>query len=148
MYAHSLSLYRVITHSFSAKDTARDRCIQLRDAFWHNSESHVPESTTPPGAATFDFPQNTLCKHEAEDVQDEIESFTGPQRSAPAVNGKPDREKKKRTRVTPEQLVHLERFFAMDRNPTASRRKDISEFLGMQERQTQIWFQNRSVSDS
>ncbi len=127
----------------SAKDMARDRCIQLRDAFWHSSESHVPESTTPPGAATFDFPQNTLCKHEGEDLQDEIESFTGPQRSAPAVNGKPDKEKKKRTRVTPEQLVHLERFFAMDRNPTASRRKDISEFLGMQERQTQIWFQNR-----
>lgn len=45
--------------------------------------------------------------------------------------------------MTPEQLVHLERYFAMDRNPTAARRKDISELLGMQERQTQIWFQNR-----
>ena len=53
------------------------------------------------------------------------------------------REKRKRSRVTPEQLTHLERFFAADRSPTAARRKEISELLGMQERQTQIWFQNR-----
>ena len=51
--------------------------------------------------------------------------------------------KRKRSRVTPEQLAHLERFFATDRSPTAARRKEISEMLGMQERQTQIWFQNR-----
>lgn len=53
------------------------------------------------------------------------------------------REKRKRSRVTPEQLTHLERFFAADRSPTAARRREISELLGMQERQTQIWFQNR-----
>jgi hypothetical protein len=40
----------------------------------------------------------------------------------------------------------LERFFSMDRSPTAARRKEISDLLGMQERQTQIWFQNRSVN--
>ena len=51
--------------------------------------------------------------------------------------------KRKRSRVTPEQLAHLERFFAADRSPTAARRKEISEMLGMTERQTQIWFQNR-----
>jgi regulatory protein PHO2 len=54
-----------------------------------------------------------------------------------------EREKRKRSRVTPDQLVHLERFFNMDRSPTATRRREISELLGMQERQTQIWFQNR-----
>ncbi|KAH9018484.1 hypothetical protein EDB85DRAFT_614502 [Lactarius pseudohatsudake] len=54
-----------------------------------------------------------------------------------------EREKRKRSRVTPDQLVHLERFFSMDRSPTAARRREISELLGMQERQTQIWFQNR-----
>lgn len=54
--------------------------------------------------------------------------------------------KRKRSRVTPEQLAHLERFFATDRSPTAARRKEISEMLGMQERQTQIWFQNRSIT--
>lgn len=54
-----------------------------------------------------------------------------------------DKEKRKRSRVTPEQLVHLERFFSIDRSPTAIRRKEISDLLGMQERQTQIWFQNR-----
>lgn len=59
-----------------------------------------------------------------------------------AKAGEP-REKRKRSRVTPEQLTHLERFFAADRSPTAARRKEISELLGMQERQTQIWFQNR-----
>lgn len=63
---------------------------------------------------------------------------TGGSRSAGA-----EREKRKRSRVTPDQLVHLERFFSMDRSPTAARRREISELLGMQERQTQIWFQNR-----
>lgn len=79
------------------------------------------------------------------------EPTSGPQRSrlpsASSIKGKTDRdndkEKRKRSRVTPEQLVHLERFFSVDRSPTAARRKEISELLGMQERQTQIWFQNR-----
>lgn len=60
----------------------------------------------------------------------------------------PLREKRKRSRVTPEQLVRLEHFFALDRSPTASRRREISALLNMQERQTQIWFQNRYVSPS
>lgn len=64
------------------------------------------------------------------------------------TNGKVEREKRKRSRVTPEQLVHLERFFTLDRSPTAARRKEISDMLGMQERQTQIWFQNRSAPTS
>ncbi|KZW02865.1 hypothetical protein EXIGLDRAFT_374945 [Exidia glandulosa HHB12029] len=55
----------------------------------------------------------------------------------------PETAKRKRSRVTPEQLAHLERIFAQDRSPTAARRKEISEMLGMNERQTQIWFQNR-----
>ncbi|KAL4066766.1 hypothetical protein V8B97DRAFT_1659865 [Scleroderma yunnanense] len=76
------------------------------------------------------------------------EPASGPQRdgsssSVASPGPKPEREKRKRSRVTPEQLVHLERFFAMDRSPTAARRKEISDMLGMQERQTQIWFQNR-----
>lgn len=62
-----------------------------------------------------------------------------------ATGAKSDPEKPKRSRVTPEQLVHLERFFSIERSPTASRRREISELLGMQERQTQIWFQNRYV---
>lgn len=52
-------------------------------------------------------------------------------------------QKRKRSRVTPDQLTHLERVFAHDRSPTAARRKEISDTLSMQERQTQIWFQNR-----
>ncbi|KAF8121835.1 hypothetical protein EV363DRAFT_874614 [Boletus edulis] len=70
------------------------------------------------------------------------EPASGPQRPR-AANAKAEKEKRKRSRVTPEQLVHLERFFSMDRSPTAARRKEISDMLGMQERQTQIWFQNR-----
>lgn len=79
-----------------------------------------------------------------------VEPASGPQRSylANMAAAKADREKRKRSRVTPEQLVHLERFFAVDRGPTAVRRKEISDLLGMQERQTQIWFQNRSVPTS
>ncbi|KAI0249865.1 hypothetical protein BJV78DRAFT_632862 [Lactifluus subvellereus] len=68
------------------------------------------------------------------------------QRRVPANSSRSvgtEREKRKRSRVTPDQLVHLERFFSMDRSPTAARRREISELLGMQERQTQIWFQNR-----
>ncbi|CCM04699.1 uncharacterized protein FIBRA_06885 [Fibroporia radiculosa] len=53
------------------------------------------------------------------------------------------KEKRKRSRVTPQQLVQLEQSFAADRSPTAARRKEISKLLGMNERQTQIWFQNR-----
>lgn len=78
------------------------------------------------------------------------EPASGPQRSRPpsVASGKVGKEKRKRSRVTPDQLVHLERFFTMDRSPTAARRKEISDMLGMQERQTQIWFQNRSVPSS
>ena len=78
------------------------------------------------------------------------EPASGPQRSRPAsvISGREEKEKRKRSRVTPEQLVHLERFFAVDRSPTAARRKEISDLLGMQERQTQIWFQNRSAPTS
>ncbi|KAF7975733.1 hypothetical protein HWV62_8711 [Athelia sp. TMB] len=72
------------------------------------------------------------------------EPTSGPQRSSKSkVDKDGEKEKRKRSRVTPEQLVHLERFFSIDRSPTAVRRKEISELLGMQERQTQIWFQNR-----
>ncbi|TFK50072.1 hypothetical protein OE88DRAFT_1645817 [Heliocybe sulcata] len=73
------------------------------------------------------------------------EPTKGPKRSksSASIKGHGEREKRKRSRVTQEQLVHLEQFFAEDRIPTAARRKEISEFLGMQERQTQIWFQNR-----
>ncbi|KAL0580010.1 hypothetical protein V5O48_002013 [Marasmius crinis-equi] len=55
--------------------------------------------------------------------------------------------KRKRCRVTPDQLVHLERIFANERSPDASRRREISDSLGMNERQTQIWFQNRRAKE-
>ncbi|KAI9567294.1 hypothetical protein HD554DRAFT_982703 [Boletus coccyginus] len=73
------------------------------------------------------------------------EPASGPQRSraASVASSKIEKEKRKRSRVTPEQLIHLERFFTLDRSPTAARRREISDMLGMQERQTQIWFQNR-----
>ena len=54
-------------------------------------------------------------------------------------------EKRKRSRVTPEQLIELEREFSTNRTPTGAERKSISDRLGMNERQTQIWFQNRYV---
>lgn len=74
---------------------------------------------------------------------EEREPASGPHRSRSVSSGKSDKEKRKRSRVTPEQLVYLERFFSLDRSPTAARRREISDLLGMQERQTQIWFQNR-----
>ena len=81
------------------------------------------------------------------DLDDDKEPASGPQRPRSASGSKPgakaEKEKRKRSRVTPEQLVHLERYFVLDRSPPAARRREISERLGMQERQTQIWFQNR-----
>jgi hypothetical protein len=50
---------------------------------------------------------------------------------------------KKRGRVTPKQLAQLEKLFALETCPPVERRKEISIALGMQERQLQIWFQNR-----
>ncbi|KAJ7573861.1 hypothetical protein C8J56DRAFT_501355 [Mycena floridula] len=79
----------------------------------------------------------------SETVDLDEEPTSGPKRSTSVSSGKSDKEKRKRSRVTPEQLVHLERFFSVDRSPIAARRREISELLGMQERQTQIWFQNR-----
>ncbi|KAG5646099.1 hypothetical protein DXG03_004338 [Asterophora parasitica] len=84
----------------------------------------------------------------SEPVDDETESGSRLERSrsVSSASGKSDKEKgekRKRSRVTPDQLLHLERFFLLDRSPTAARRREISDLLGMQERQTQIWFQNR-----
>jgi len=106
-----------------------------------------PTITSPKFSATIQTPDielktaSTSLDAEGLDLDGEKrESLIGPQRSSGV---KADKEKRKRSRVTPEQLVHLERYFAMDRSPTATRRKDISDHLGMHERQTQIWFQNR-----
>ncbi len=54
------------------------------------------------------------------------------------VSGGGGNGKRKRSRVTPEQLAYLEHIFSYDRSPGAAKRKDISERLGMQERQTQV----------
>ncbi|KAI0709872.1 hypothetical protein C8Q76DRAFT_624997, partial [Earliella scabrosa] len=53
------------------------------------------------------------------------------------------KQRRKRSRVSPEQLAKLEHYFAADNSPTSARRKEIARELGMDERQTQIWFQNR-----
>ncbi|KAG6909986.1 hypothetical protein DXG01_013986 [Tephrocybe rancida] len=83
----------------------------------------------------------------SEPLEEEKESEPAPkrERSASVESNKSEEkvEKRKRSRVTPDQLQHLERFFLLDRSPTAARRREISDLLGMQERQTQIWFQNR-----
>ncbi|KII84457.1 hypothetical protein PLICRDRAFT_366051 [Plicaturopsis crispa FD-325 SS-3] len=90
-------------------------------------------------------PANIRRPRSASAGSDSIGPSSGPQRVASGSGKKNEREreKRKRSRVTPDQLVHLEQFFAGDRSPTAARRKEISELLGMHERQTQIWFQNR-----
>ncbi|CAE6412311.1 unnamed protein product [Rhizoctonia solani] len=112
-------------------------------------------SSTPSQSATFSRTRSATIASplrstlEADDEQKP--SSIGPQRVRSATLGSPttsttaraNLQKRKRSRVTPEQLAHLERVFATDRSPTAARRKEISEQLGMQERQTQIWFQNR-----
>ncbi|KAF8233608.1 hypothetical protein L208DRAFT_1085538, partial [Tricholoma matsutake] len=51
--------------------------------------------------------------------------------------------KQKHSHITPKQLVHLEQFFTMDRSCPAAHRREISERIGMQEHQIQMWFQNQ-----
>jgi hypothetical protein len=119
---------------------------QLDDDFSPSPpSSSVAQSPITPG-----IPGSNSVSSEGRDIEPSKEPASGPQRlrSTSGAGGKGEREKRKRSRVTPEQLVHLERFFTMDRSPTAARRKEISDMLGMQERQTQIWFQNRRVPSS
>ncbi|KAJ3515411.1 hypothetical protein NMY22_g14459 [Coprinellus aureogranulatus] len=63
--------------------------------------------------------------------------------SSPSNSQEADSAKKKRCRVTKEQLVQLETLFAANMSPTIQRRREIAIALEMTERQTQIWFQNR-----
>lgn len=106
-------------------------------------------SSTPSQSATFGRTRSATIATPLGDDEQKPSSI-GPQRvrsatlsSPSASTARTNLQKRKRSRVTPEQLAHLERVFAQDRSPTAARRKEISEQLGMQERQTQIWFQNR-----
>jgi hypothetical protein len=118
---------------------------------YHESIASSPEPTeqTRSPEPNLDSTRSSSLGSDSERLSfdDEKEPASGPQRSRAISNAstsaKGEREKRKRSRVTPEQLVHLERFFALDRSPPAARRREISERLGMQERQTQIWFQNR-----
>jgi hypothetical protein len=104
------------------------------------SNKSSQSSITPNEPYDLSYPQH---EHEpAADSQAAHPVIVPPTVSMPSMEQKP---KRKRSRVTPAQLVHLEKFFACERSPSAERRKEISELLGMQERQTQIWFQNRYV---
>ncbi|KAK1218825.1 hypothetical protein PQX77_018441 [Marasmius sp. AFHP31] len=106
-----------------------------------HSTTPSPTATTPPFTPQSSF---STSSEVSEDYNDHSSaqscetpaSETSPARPSAAL-------KRKRCRVTPDQLVHLERMFLTDRNPNASRRREISETLGMNERQTQVWFQNR-----
>ncbi|KXN85871.1 Homeobox protein 10 [Leucoagaricus sp. SymC.cos] len=51
--------------------------------------------------------------------------------------------KKKRGRLSREQLAQLEHLFAVDCSPTVPRRREIALLIGISERQIQVWFQNR-----
>ncbi|KAJ3565151.1 hypothetical protein NP233_g7827 [Leucocoprinus birnbaumii] len=56
--------------------------------------------------------------------------------------------KRKRGRLTKEQLAQLERLFAADCSPTVARRREISAQVGCPERQIQVWYQNSANSPS
>ena len=113
------------------------------DSTYSSPLSSAQMSPASPTRESFKDSENGLAS------PSDVDPASGPQRTrssshSSSVAGTSDlKEKRKRSRVTPEQLAHLERLFATDRSPTAARRKEISEMLGMQERQTQIWFQNR-----
>lgn len=107
--------------------------------------SSSPSSTAPTASPITPLRPHSppQLSEESGQLEGEKEPATGPRKPKSSPGSKSEKEKRKRSRVTPDQLVHLEGFFAIDRSPTAARRREISDFLGMQERQTQIWFQNR-----
>lgn len=133
----------------------RARCPPLQldsSVFAYNvkEEDDHPDSalSTPSSISTISpitpvATRRSSCSSEPSDTNDDREVGSASRARSTSTGSAKDREKKKRSRVTPEQLIHLEKFFAHDRSPTAARRREISELLGMQERQTQIWFQNR-----
>lgn len=165
VYPTSMYLQEVLL-VFVAKDMAQHDTLAIlenrkRTSFHLDSSSFVrrsddqssldsaassPSSSSRSPTTPFAHPPN--CAPSPESSMDRVrEPALGPQRTrSVSSSSKGDKEKRKRSRVAPEQLIHLERFFAADRSPTAARRREISELLAMQERQTQIWFQNRSVN--
>ncbi|KDQ53116.1 hypothetical protein JAAARDRAFT_435587 [Jaapia argillacea MUCL 33604] len=118
--------------------------IKREDGSSSGSSASSPDSESGSPTSPVDL-KSASSMREFQDFSSAREPQTGPQRSSEGASTlkSGEKEKRKRSRVTPEQLVHLERYFAADRIPTAAKRKEISDILGMNERQTQIWFQNR-----
>ncbi|KAG6873235.1 hypothetical protein C0995_001253 [Termitomyces sp. Mi166 len=137
------------TRSFGSPELLR---LQDEDAYSlpHHSSSNVVIELHPNSPLQTPMQTSSSSSSHAlgsEPLVDDKDSSSASERersqSVASSQSEGKSEKRKRSRVTPEQLQHLERFFLHDRNPNAARRREISEFLGMQERQTQIWFQNR-----
>ncbi|KAI0833732.1 homeobox-domain-containing protein [Trametes gibbosa] len=104
--------------------------------------SHSSASSPPYAAHSPTCSDTSSLTHDPERLEDLIPPILrkAVSLSALAAGGK---QRRKRSRTTPEQLEKLEEFFAADQSPTAARRRDIARELGLDERQTQIWFQNR-----
>jgi regulatory protein PHO2 len=134
---------RLVVPPRTSTSMRRDSVDESTDSSSESTEPAHSPGPTPASARSSSLGSDS----EPLDLDDDREPASGPQRPRSATSlhasAKAEKEKRKRSRVTPEQLVHLERFFAVDRSPPAGRRREISERLGMQERQTQIWFQNR-----
>ena len=132
-----------------AKKGVQLRChLPLPDSVSEHGPSTMPTPDSA-GSGGSPEPQNApfiSCDSGSEvlEAPHEIQpSSSGTKRSICLSIARPFKEKRKRCRVTPEQLAELERLFLLDRSPTAARRREIGQLLGMEERQTQIWFQNR-----
>ena len=96
----------------------------------------TPPLSGPPSVKPSSRAQGTLRSNAARDILIKLK--------AP----KDDRERRKRNRITPEQLVQLEAAFSKDRSPTSTERRELSNRIGIAERAVQIWFQNRLVNIS
>ncbi|KAF8651001.1 hypothetical protein AX16_004987 [Volvariella volvacea WC 439] len=125
-----------------------DTVLQSLDSPSHNENNIQSLQATPSTLSSTHSPTSLVSPEDIQSSQDkESEPSSGPQRNKkrsaqPSAQGEP--EKRKRHRVTPEQLVQLEHWFKYKQSsPNAEERREISQRLGMGERQTQIWFQNR-----
>lgn len=126
-------------NSFPLSSNPRELYLESMPTIVTPSLNGVHSALTSPASAV-----DSSDKFDEEENDENQRSFSvGPQRSSSLTSSCAGKEKRKRSRVTPNQLEELERYFTSNRSPNGAQRREISERLGMYERQTQIWFQNR-----
>ena len=86
----------------------------------------------------------TSCKRKLTDDDDSQESYSNQSHSANSnVNSnEPQRDKRLRTTILPEQLDYLYQKYQIESNPSRKMLENIAKEVGLKKRVVQVWFQN------